>query len=140
MVSWSVAIRTGAFPRLGRSRKDVVRGGRLDPTAGVINVGVGADGGNNGKRGGLDALGLFDDAPEGKPKIGFAAGKEIHGVGVAVEGGAVGKLEIVCNPLDVLPAEESLFDHLALRMAANGAEAPVAIRGCGAVRWVRRRG
>jgi len=56
-------------------------------------------------------------------------GEEARGVGMAIDGGVVGDAKILGDAFGAAPAEEFLFDFVALGMAADGAFAVVAEDG-----------
>ncbi len=93
---------------------------RVDPFAGVVEAGVSLDGVDDRVGGRRDALGRLDDVFEGEPEIVRAAGKEAVGVGVAVEAGAAGELELLLDEREGAPLEEGFVDGVAVGMAADG--------------------
>ena len=121
--------RMGRVPRQARVKRgaggdDDVRG-RLDPFAGGIDFGVGADGLDDALGPGLDASSVLDDEFEGGAKIAAAAFKETAGAGVAVDGGAAGYLELKADVSGAVPIEEGFFDVVALGVLADDTAALV---------------
>ena len=102
-----------------------MRGLGRNPAAGIVEVGIEADGFDDGESVGADALGVFNDVLEGGAEIGEALREKIEGVGVAVDGGAVGEMEFAGDPVGAAPMEESFFDGRAVGVPADGAAAGV---------------
>ena len=99
-------------------------GGR--PLALVVDLGVEADGGDDGAGGGADGFGLLDEVFEGGAKAGAALGAKAGGVGVAVNGGMMGDLVFVGDFFGAEPAEVVLVNEFAVGVMANRAFAGVA--------------
>jgi hypothetical protein len=97
--------------------------GRLDPIPVLVEAGVNAGRADDNVRrvfqGGVfhTLEDVFEDTGEFTP----SAGEESCGVGVAVERGAVGKLEIFGDISRASPADELALDGIALRMGTDAA-------------------
>lgn len=104
---------------------DVAADGR-DPLALVVDLGVEADGGDDGAGGGADGFGLLDEVFEGGAERGAALGAKAGGVGVAVNDGLVGDFVFAGDFLGAEPAEVILVDEFAILVMANRAFAGVA--------------
>jgi hypothetical protein len=100
--------------------------GRLDPLAGVVDVGVGADGADDGVGGSHAAFGLLDDEFEGVADFAGAAGEEAGGVSVAVDGRSR-DAKFESHVFGTAPVEEALFNGVAFGMGADAAFAGVVI-------------
>src|ERR1700678_2378562 len=98
-------------------------GGR--PLALVVDLGVEADGGDDGAGGGADGFGLLDEVFEGGAKRSAALGAKAGGVGVAVNGGVMGDFVLVRDFLGAEPAEIVLVNEFAVGVMANRAFACV---------------
>lgn len=103
---------------------DVAADGR-GPLALVVDLGVEADGGDDGAGGGADGFGLLDEVFEGGAERGAALGAKAGGVGVAVNDGMMGDFVFVGDFLGAEPAEVILVNELAVGVMANGAFAGV---------------
>ena len=95
------------------------------PLALVVDLGVEADGGDDGAGGGADGFGLLDEVFEGGAKRGAALGAKAGGVGVAVNGGMMGDLVFVGDFFGAEPAEVVLVDEFAVLVMADCAFAGV---------------
>jgi hypothetical protein len=95
------------------------------PLALVVDLGVEADGGNDGAGGGADGFGLLDEVFEGGAERGAALGAKAGGVGVAVNDGLMGDRVLAGDFLGAEPAEVVLVDELAVLVMANRAFAGV---------------
>ena len=111
--------------RRGRTGKDDVGPGRLKPIPVLVEVGI-----NPGRaddyvrrifqRSVLHTLeDVFEDAGEFTPSPSVEAG----GVGVTVEGNAVGNLVVPGEPARAGPANELALDGIAIRMGTNAGPA-----------------
>jgi hypothetical protein len=111
-----------------RASEDDVSAGRLKPIAVLIEVGVNAGSANDYisgffERGVFHALeDVFEDAGE----FALSPGKKPGGVGVTVEGDAVGDMVILGEPPRAGPANELALDGIAIRMGTNAAPAGMA--------------
>ena len=103
---------------------DVAANGR-GPLALVVDLGVEADGGDDGAGGGADGFGLLDEVFEGGAKRGAALGAKAGGVGVAVNGGMMGDFVFVGDFFGAEPAEVVLVNEFAVGVMANRAFAGV---------------
>ena len=97
---------------------DVAADGR-DPLALVVDLGVEADGGDDGAGGGADGFGLLDEVFEGGAERGAALGAEAGGVGVSVNDGLMGDTVLAGDFLGTEPAEVVLIDEFAVLVMAN---------------------
>jgi hypothetical protein len=104
---------------------DDVAADRGHPLALVVDLGVEADGGDDGAGGGADVLGLLDEVFEGGAKGGAALGTKAGGVGVAVNDGLMGDSVLAGDFLGAEPAEVVLVDEFAVFVMANRAFAGV---------------
>jgi hypothetical protein len=96
-------------------------GGRIDPLALVVDAGESVNGADNVSGGYVEAtLGFVDDVTQREAKIAVADGKEIQGVGVAVDRALLDAIDIP-DFVGTMPMDEFLFDVFAVRMAADGA-------------------
>ena len=129
--------RQARVERGARGDDDVRR--RLDPLAGVVEARVGVDGANDGVGGGSDGLGILDDVLKGRAEIASTAREQADGVGVAIEAGAAGKMELVPDVGDAAPLKKGFLDGVAVGMAADGAVALVVGEGRGAGRALELR-
>src|ERR1700677_444979 len=103
-----------------------VSGGSVNPFAGVIDAGVGADGFYQAFGGGDNALGLFDDKFEGRAKSEIALFEKVQRARMSVDGGgAACGVELPGDELHLAPLTESFFNGVALGMMADGATALV---------------
>ncbi len=96
------------------------------PLALVVDLGVEADGGDDGAGGGADGLGLLDEVFEGGAEGGAALGAKAGGVGVAVNDGLVGDSVLAGDFLGTEPAEVVLVNEFAVFVMAYRAFAGVA--------------
>ena len=96
-----------------------------DPLALVVDLGVEADGGNDGACGGADGFGLLDEVFEGGAERGAALGAKTGGVSVAVNCGMMGDFVLAGNFLGAEPAKVVLVDEFTILVMANGAFAGV---------------
>ena len=103
---------------------DVAADGR-GPLALVVDLGVEADGGDDGAGGGADGFGLLDEVFEGGAERGAALSAKAGGVGVAVNGGMMGDLVFVGDFFGAEPAEVVLVNEFAVGVMANRALAGV---------------
>jgi hypothetical protein len=103
---------------------DVAADGR-GPLALVVDLGVEADGGDDGAGGGADGFGLLDEVFEGGAERGAALGAKAGGVGVTVNGGMMGDFVFVGDFLRAEPAEVVLINEFAVGVMANRAFAGV---------------
>jgi hypothetical protein len=103
---------------------DVAADGR-GPLALVVDLGVEADGGDDGASGGADGFGLLDEVFEGRAKRGAALGAKAGGVGVAVNDGMMGDSVLAGDFLGAEPAEVVLINEFAVGVTANRAFACV---------------
>ena len=97
---------------------DVAADGR-GPLALVVDLGVEADGGDDGAGGGADGFGLLDEVFEGGAERGAALGAKAGGVGVAVNDGLMGDSVLAGDFLGAEPAEVVLVDEFAVLVMAN---------------------
>ena len=104
---------------------DVAANGR-GPLALVVDLGVEADGGDDGASGGADAFGLLDEVFEGGAQRGAALGAKAGGVDVAVNHGVMGNFVFVGDFFGAEPAEVVLVNEFAVGVMANRAFAGVA--------------
>jgi hypothetical protein len=105
---------------------DDVAADRGHPLALVVDLGVEADGGDDGAGGGADGFGLLDEVFEGGAKAGAALGAKAGGVGVSVNDGLMGDSVLAGDFLGAEPAEVVLIDEFAVFVMANRAFAGVA--------------
>jgi len=110
---------------------DVAADGR-GPLALVVDLGVEADGGDDGAGGGADGFGLLDEVFEGGAQRGAALGVKAGGVGVAVNDGMMGDFVFVGDFFRAEPAEVVLVNEFAVGVMANRAFASVS-HGAGAM-------
>ena len=96
----------------------------------VVDLGVEADGGDDGAGGGADGFGLLDEVFEGGAKGGAALGAETSGVGVSVNDGLMGDSVLAGDFLGAEPAEVVLVDEFAVLVMANRAFAGVPGLAC----------
>ena len=108
---------------------DVAADGR-GPLALVVDLGVEADGGDDGAGGGADVLGLLDEVLEGGAEAGAALGAKAGGVGVSVNDGLMGDSVFAGDFLGAEPAEVVLVDEFAVLVMANRAFAGVSGTVC----------
>lgn len=108
------------------------RSGRFDPFSGFVDVGVGADGAYDGASRDRDFARVLDDSIERETEIPFAPSPEAGGMGMAVNGLAVGEIVLVGHNVGTAPMEESCLDGASLRVAADTALARVTVKICGA--------
>ena len=99
---------------------DVATDGR-GPLALVVDLGVEADGGDDGAGGGADGFGLLDEVFEGGAERGAALGAEASGVGVSVNDGLMGDSVLAGDFFGAEPAEVVLVDEFAVLVMANRA-------------------
>ena len=95
------------------------------PLALVVDLGVEADGGDDGAGGGADGFGLLDEVFEGGAKAGAALGAKAGGVGVSVNDGLMGDSVLAGDFLGAEPAEVVLVDEFAVLVMADRAFAGV---------------
>ena len=110
---------------------DVAADGRY-PLALIVDLGVEADGGDDGASGGADGFGLLDKVFEGGAERGAALGAKAGGVGVSVNHGMMGDFVLAGDFLRTEPAEVVLVDEFAVLVMANRAFAGVS-GGAGAM-------
>ena len=112
---------------------DVAADGR-GPLALVVDLGVEANGGDDGASGGADGFGLLDEVFEGGAERGAALGAKAGGVGVAVNDGMMGDFVFVGDFFGAEPAEVVLVNEFAVGVMANRAFAgvPGLVRASGA--------
>ena len=91
----------------------------------VVDLGVEADGGDDGAGGGADGFGLLDEVFEGGAKAGAALGAEAGGVGVSVNDGLMGDSVLAGDFFGAEPAEVVLVDEFAVLVMADCAFAGV---------------
>jgi hypothetical protein len=103
---------------------DVAADGR-GPLALVVDLGVEADGGDDGAGGGADGFSLLDEVFEGGAERSAALGAKAGGVGVAVNDGLMGDSVLAGDSLGAEPAEVVLVDEFAVLVMANRAFAGV---------------
>jgi len=108
---------------------DVAADGRR-PLALVVDLGVEADGGDDGAGGGADGLGLLDEVFEGGAERGAALGAKAGGVGVSVNDGLMGDSVLAGDFLGAEPAEVVLVNEFAIGVMANRAFAGVSGLTC----------
>ena len=108
---------------------DVAANGR-GPLALVVDLGVEADGGDDGAGGGADGFGLLDEVFEGGAERGAALGAKAGGVGVAVNGGMMEDFVFVGDFFGAEPAEVVLVNEFAVGVMANRAFAGVSSTAC----------
>ena len=126
----------GFTPRLGGQAyvtmfDDVAAGGRV-PLALVVDLGVEADGGDDGAGGGADVLGLLDEVFEGGAERGAALGAKASGVGMAVNCGMMRDFVLAGDFLGAEPAEVVIVDEFAVGVMADRAFAGVSGEGSAA--------
>lgn len=102
------------------------------PLALVVDLGVEADGGDDGAGSGADGFGLLDEVFEGGAERGAALGAKAGGVGVTVNDGVMGDFVLAGDFLWAEPAEVVLVDEFAFGVMANRALAGVS-GGAGAM-------
>jgi hypothetical protein len=95
------------------------------PLALVVDLGVEADGGDDGAGGGADGFGLLDEVFEGGAERGAALGAKAGGVGVSVNDGLMGDSVLAGDFLGAEPAEVVLVDKFAVLVMADRAFAGV---------------
>jgi len=103
----------------------------MDPAAVFAEVGEDADGVERFGAGEVARVNFLDDICEGGLQVAVAQGEKIEGVGVVVDGSFGCDVEAVHDRLGTAPVEEGFFNHLAQRMAADGALTGVAFEGGG---------
>jgi hypothetical protein len=96
-----------------------------DPLALIVDLGVEADGGDDGAGGGADGFGLLNEVFEGGAERGAALGAKAGGVGVAVNDGMMGDFVLAGDFLGAEPAEVVLVNEFAVLVMANRAFAGV---------------
>ena len=101
-----------------------------DPLALVVDLGVEADGGDDGAGGGADGFGLLDEVLEGGAERGAALGAKAGGVGVSVNDGLMGDSVLAGDFFGAEPAEVVLIDEFAILVVANRAFAGVSGAVC----------
>lgn len=97
--------------------------GRRHPFPGVIDAGVGERGADDRAGGDGNVVHLLEDAFEHPADISPAAVEEAGGVGVAIDGRAVGEVEVFGDVLRAAPIEEAFLDGDALGVFADRAAA-----------------
>jgi len=107
-----------------------LHGVRLDPFAGVVDVGIDADGVDDVRGGDRNRFGLLDERTESEADGRAAAGEKPGGVGVAVDGGVVGDAVVPREGLRAAPAEEFLLEGVAVGVTADAAFPHVAPGRC----------
>ena len=90
-------------------------------------MGVSVDRADNVLRGDLDAIGLLDDIAEGEAQAAVAPLKKLKDMGMIVKGVAGTQFEFFDDHGGADPLQESFVDHGGKRVAADGADAPVAL-------------
>ena len=105
----------------------------VDPAAVLGEVGQGADGVENLAAGEVAGVNILDDVAEGRLQVAVAQSEKIEGVGVVVDGGFSFDSEAVHDRVGTAPVKEGFVDLLALRMAADGTFAGVALERSGSV-------
>ena len=111
---------------------DYVATGGWGPLALVVDLGVEADGGNQGVGGDADVLGFLDEVFEGGAKRGAALGAKAGGVGVAVNDGVVGDFVLAGDGFGTYPAEVVIVDEFAVFVMADRTFAGVSGEVCAA--------
>ena len=96
----------------------------------VVDLGVEADGGDDGTGGGADGLGLLDEVFEGGAEGRAALGAKAGGVGVSVNDGMMGDFVFVGDFFRAEPAEVVLVNEFAIGVMANRAFAGVSGLTC----------
>jgi hypothetical protein len=96
----------------------------------VVDLGVEADGGDDGAGGGADGFGLLDEVFEGGAQRGAALGAKAGGVGVTVNDGLMGDSVLASDLFGAEPAEVVLVDEFAVLVMANRAFAGVSGTVC----------
>ena len=99
------------------------------PLALVVDLGVEADGGDDGAGGGADGFGLLDEIFEGRSERGAALGAEAGGVGVSVNDGMMGDFVFAGDFFGAEPAEVVIVDEFAVGVMADRAFAGVSGEG-----------
>jgi hypothetical protein len=95
------------------------------PLALVVDLGVEADGGDDGAGGGADGFGLLDEVFEGGAERSAALGAKAGGVGVSVNDGLMGDSVLASDFFGAEPAEVVLVDEFAVLVMTNSAFAGV---------------
>ena len=99
---------------------DVAADGR-DPLALVVDLGVEADGGDDGAGGGADGFGLLDEVFEGGAQRSAALGAKAGDVGMAIDDGLMRDFVFASDFLGAEPAEVVLVNEFAVLVMANRA-------------------
>jgi hypothetical protein len=121
------ALRQGWRPRQrGRGGGDDDARGRVNPFSGVVDAGVGADGADDGVSGDLDLVDALEQAFEDEAEVPAAAGEEPDGVGMTVNGRAIGEVVVEGDIGGAVPMDEVFLDGVAVGVAADAADARVA--------------
>jgi hypothetical protein len=100
------------------------------PLALAVDLGVEADGGDDGAGRGADGFGLLDEVFEGGAEAGAALGAKAGSVGVSVNDGLMGDSVLSGDFLGAEPAEVVLVDEFAVLVMANCAFAGVSGTVC----------
>ncbi len=101
--------------------------GGMNSAAVVIEVCEGADGVEHFAAGEVARVNILDVFCEGGLRIAVAQREKIAGVGVVVDGGFRLDAKAVHDRLGAAPVKKGFVDPSALRMAANGAFAGMAL-------------
>lgn len=119
--------------REGRSGGDDDLRGYLVPFSFVVEAAKGADGAENVIACGDNPLGIFDHVLEGEAETAGTAGKESGGVGVAIDGTGVRKVELTNDDIGRAPEEEGFLDGFTFGVMADGAGAVMAVEFGGGI-------
>jgi hypothetical protein len=95
----------------------------------VVDLGVEADGGNDGVGGGADVIGLLDEVFKGGAEGGAALGAKAGGVGVAVNDGVMGDFVLAGEGFRADPAKVVSVNEFAVFVMADRAFAGVSGEG-----------
>ena len=95
----------------------------------VVDLGVEADGGNDGVGGDADVFGLLDEMFQGGAEGGAALGAKAGGVGVAVNDGVMGDFVLAGDGFGAAPATVVSVNEFAVGMMADRAFAGVSGEG-----------
>lgn len=94
---------------------------RRSPAAGIVELGVQADGADNVVAGGFYLTGLFKDGLQGSAHAVAALNVEAGGRSVAVDGGVVGEAVVLDDGKRAAPMKEISLDGFAVGVVANAA-------------------